>query len=198
MRRKRRSIRLRGYDYSRAGAYFVTICMKNRQCLFGDIVDGKLVFNENGQIVLSVWHGLTNHYSHVELDAFVVMQNHVHGIIVLHNENIGGDGGVGAGLKPAPTVKRHGLSEIIRGFKTFSSRRINEMRETPSRPVWQRNYYEDIIRNDDELNRIREYIQNNPANWETDRENPAYARIRTGGIRTGGFQTRPPQRRAAQ
>lgn len=185
MRRNRRSIRLRGYDYSRAGAYFVTICAQHRKCLFGDIVDGKLVFNENGQIVLSVWHGLTNHYSHVELDAFVVMPNHVHGIIVLHDDNIGGGGGVGAGFKPAPTVKptrtvkRHVLSEIIRGFKTFSARRINEMRESPGTPVWQRNYYEHIIRNDGELNRIREYIENNPTNWETDRENPLVRARRT-------------------
>jgi REP element-mobilizing transposase RayT len=77
-----------------------------------------------------------------------------------------------AGLKPAPTEKRHGLSEIIRGFKTFSSRRINELRNNPGCPVWQRNYYERVFRNENELARAREYIVNNPLKWELDKENP--------------------------
>ena len=113
------------------------------------------------------WFDLPNHYAHVRLDAFVIMPNHVHGVIVLTE--------VGAGLKPAPTVvaKRHGLPEIVRGFKTFSSRRINELRGTPGTPVWQRNYYEHVIRGEDELNRVREYIDSNPTGWLEDRYHPA-------------------------
>ncbi|HSE83161.1 MAG TPA: transposase, partial [Thermodesulfobacteriota bacterium] len=106
----------------------------------------------------------------IKLDAFVIMPNHVHGIII----NVAND--VGAGLKPAPTTvaKNHTLFEIVRGFKTFSSRRINETRGTPGSHVWQRNYYEHIIRNEDDLDEIREYIINNPLKWDSDTENPGY------------------------
>jgi REP element-mobilizing transposase RayT len=100
----------------------------------------------------------------VELDTFVVMPNHVHGIIVLTEP-------AGAGLKPAPT-KKPPLSEIIRAFKTFSSRRINALRDMPGISTWQRNYYEHVIRDEDVLSRVREYIATNPLRWELDRENP--------------------------
>ncbi len=161
----RRSIRLKGYDYSRAGAYFVTICTQNRECLFGDIVDGEMMLNKNGEIVESVWNDLPNHYAHVELDYHIIMPNHIHGIIII----------VGAGLKPAPTdtEKTHGLPEIIRGLKTFSARRINQIRDTTGAKLWQRNYYEHIVRNENELNQIRQYIADNPARWEYDHENPS-------------------------
>ena len=109
---------------------------------------------------------LNGSYRHVALDEFVVMPNHTHGIIVLTAL-------VGAGFKPAPTTtRRHALPEIVRGFKTFSSRRINEIRHTPGAPVWQRNYFERVIRNDNEMHHLREYIVNNPAKWDLDRENP--------------------------
>jgi putative transposase len=160
---RRRSIRLKGYDYSQAGAYFVTIVAHERACLFGEIVDGQTRLDDAGRVVQTVWRDLINHYPGIECDAFVVMPNHVHGILVLGAT-------VGAGLKPAPT--RHGLFEIIRGFKTFSARRINEMRDASGTPIWQRNYYEHIIRNEAELTRIREYVANNPLQWENDRENP--------------------------
>ena len=160
----RRSIRLRDYDYAQAGAYFVTICTYRRVCLFGDMVNSCMQLNDYGQIVTAHWDDLVNHYPHVELDVFVVMPNHVHGIIALTDN-------VGAGLKPAPT-KHHGLPEIVRGFKTFSSRRINHLRKTPGQPVCQRNYYEPIIRSEDELDRIRQYILDNPAKWPEDVENP--------------------------
>ena len=158
---RRRSLRLRGYDYSWAGAYFVTVCTYNRACLFGEIVNGEMRLNGVGQVARRVWDGLPRHYRHVELDAVVVMPNHVHGILTL----------VGAGFKPAPTP-RHGLPEIVRAFKTFSARRINGLRHTPGVPVWQRNYYEHIIRNETALNRVRQYIMDNPARWAEDPENP--------------------------
>jgi len=158
----RRSIRLKDYDYSQEGAYFITICTKNRECIFGRIVDGKMQLNKFGEIVRYTWFDLPNHNTNVELDQFIIMPNHIHGIIIIT---------VGAGSEPAPTQK-HGLFEIIRQFKTFSAKRINEIRNTPNLPVWQRNYYEHIIRTEDELHRIREYIINNPLQWQYDRENP--------------------------
>ena len=158
------SIRLKGYDYTQPGAYFVTICTHQRRCLFGDVVGGEMRLNELGDFVWATWHDLPNHVPHVQLDAFVVMPNHVHGIIIIRD--------VGAGSEPAPTTKRHGLPEIVRQFKTFSARRINRRRGTPGQPVWQRNYYEHIIRHEESLNRIRDYILTNPLRWNLDRENP--------------------------
>src|SRR4030042_6969864 len=155
----RRSIRLKGYDYSQTGAYFVTVCVKDRHCLFGDVEQGEMMLNEYGHVVTKCGQDLTNHYAGITLDAFVVMPNHIHCIIVINNN-------VGAGLKPAPTDKRYGLSEIVRAFKTFSSRYINQIRNTSGIPVWQRNYYEHVIRTDKELNQIREYIVNTPRQWE--------------------------------
>ena len=160
-----RSIRLKGYDYAQAGAYFVTICTQNRVCLFGNIEREVMILGTPGQIVLKAWVELPEHYANVRLDAFVVMPNHVHGIIVLSCDS------VEAGLKPAATV-RHALPEVVRALKTFSSRRINAWRQTPDKSVWQRNYYEHVIRNDHDLERIREYIVTNPMKWALDGENP--------------------------
>lgn len=159
----RRSIRLRGYDYARPGAYFVTVCTHAKGHLFGDVEEGQMKPNAFAETVRLSWTDLPRHYPNIRLDSFVVMPNHVHGIIEM----------VGAGLygrvcKPAPT---HALSEIVRGFKTFSARSINGMRGTPGRPVWQRNYYEHIIRDAKELAVIREYIATNPVRWDTDPEN---------------------------
>ncbi len=181
-RHHRHSLRLKGYDYAQPGAYFVTICTQDRACLFGTVVDGQMRLNEYGEIVRATWLDLPNHLPHVELDAFVVMPNHVHGIIVI-NDNPVGAGSVGAGSEPAPTTgptRRHGLPEIIRQFKTFSARRINQTRGTPGAPVWQRNYYEHVIRTEESLHRIREYVLSNPMRWTTDRENPRCPRAGRG------------------
>ena len=174
----RRSIRLKEYDYSQAGAYFVTVCTHNRECILGEVANGEVLLSEFGKIVESVWFDLPKHYPNVELDAFVIMPNHVHGIIIVGDVAVGaglidhaGADHVGAGFKPAPT-RQYALSEVVRGFKTFSARRINEIRATSGTPVWQRNYYEHIVRDEDRLNRIREYIINNPMRWQFDRENP--------------------------
>ena len=129
----RRCIRLRGYDYSQPGAYFVTICAHGKTFrsrgrfetgpyLFGNITEGIIRLNRFGRIVELAWFDLPRHYPHVTLDAFVIMPDHVHGIIVLNEY---GD----------TSIKRHGLPEIVRGFKTFSARRINRLRRTPGTPV---------------------------------------------------------------
>ncbi len=170
----RRSIRLRGYEYSHAGAYFVTLCTWQRECLFGEIVDGEMVLSNIGSIAAAVWTDLSSHYRQVELDAFVIMPNHVHGLIVFCDEQaeetISQQGRVEN--PPLQDEIRHGLPEIVRGFKTFSSRRINAIRHNRGCPVWQRNYYDRVIRNENEMSRARAYIVDNPSKWAYDRENP--------------------------
>jgi putative transposase len=160
-------MRLREYDYSQTGAYFVTICVKNRKCLLGEIFGGDMRLSHYGEIAGQSWLDLPNHYRHVELDVFAIMPNHLHGIVLLTE--------VGAGLKPAPTksmVRKQALSEIVRAFKTFSSQRINKLREMSGNLFWQRSFYDHVIRDDESLHRIREYIINNPLRWELDQENP--------------------------
>ena len=182
-KRRHHSIRLQGYDYTRQGAYFVTICTRNRECLLGDIVEGRMHLSEAGRLAQAVWEDLPHHYPHVQIDVWVIMPNHMHGIIILTEAQATEDDmqsgadpktNVGAGLKPAPTAPtRHGLSEIVRAFKTFSARRINALHNTVGTPFWQRNYYEHVIRNESALDRIRQYIVDNPARWPEDPENPA-------------------------
>ena len=196
----RRSIRLKRYDYTQPGAYFITICTHNRQCLFGEVVNGEMLLNALGKIVRDEWRRTTEIRPNVKLDAFVIMPNHIHGIIVIHAGPRRGT------LQRAPTMERHvstmerhvstmeqhvptikqyattteqfgkptsnSIPTIIRLFKSAVTKRINEIRGTPGIPVWQRNYYEHIVRNDGELNRIRKYIINNPLKWEFDHENP--------------------------
>ena len=161
----RRQTRLKDYDYAHPGAYFMTICTKERHCLFGEIDNEEMKINDYGEIVRQSWLDLRQHYPNVQLDAFVIMPNHVHGLVFLED--------VGAGFKPAPTGKHHPLPEIIRAFKTFSARHINKLRHSAGKPVWQRNYYEHVIRRDESLAKIREYIEYNPLRWALDRENPA-------------------------
>jgi putative transposase len=191
----RRSIRLRGYDYSQPGMYFVTICTQGKEHLFGEVVDGEMNASEYGLIVSQCWHDLPNHYHHAQTDSFVLMPNHVHGIIAILPRNPVERRGGFTNLPPIDPAHRrggftnpprmdgtrrrggftnpplHSLAEIVRGFKTYSARRINRIRGNAAQPVWQRNYYEHIVRNDDELNKIREYIQTNPLRWLYDREN---------------------------
>ena len=186
--------RLREYDYSQDGAYSVTICTDWRKHLFGRVTVGRMELNAVGQAVEQAWQGLPEHYPHVELDVFVVMPDHVHGIVVfvggevvpgmgLDSVSKLGSATVGsrpeeAGLKPARTqdeaptkVRRHGLSEVVRGFKTYSGRRVNGLRGTPGVAVWQRGYYEHVVRNEEDMNRIRQYFQENPLRWSLKREN---------------------------
>ncbi|MCI0454365.1 MAG: transposase [Candidatus Dadabacteria bacterium] len=165
-KRHRRSIRLKGYDYTHVGAYFVTICTQNRECLFGEVVDGEMQLNETGQVVADCWQWLGKQYPYIVMDEWTVMPNHLHGIIVIVDKECRG------GSRTAPTeVKRKPLGRLIGAFKTISTKRINEMRGTPGESVWQRNYYEHIIRDEETLNLIRQYVTENHLNWALDREN---------------------------
>lgn len=157
-RHHRHSIRLPSYDYARPGAYFVTVVTHDRQRLFGAIVDGAMRLNECGEAVRRGWLDLPQHYPGVCLDECVIMPNHVHGVIVLQDD-------------PAAD-RRSGLPEIVRNFKTFSARAVNARRAATGVPVWQRNYYEHVVRDGAELDRVRAYIAANPARWAVDHENP--------------------------
>lgn len=165
----RKPNRLKGYDYSQDGYYFITTCIRDRLEYFGEIKDGEMLLNEYGKIVQQCWCDLINHYWNCELDEFVVMPNHLHGIVIINNHNF-----VGIDFKSVPTgmkQKQYSLSNIIQGFKIFSSRKINEQNpKILSR--WQRSFYDHIIRNEESLYKIREYIRNNPLRWDLDRNNP--------------------------
>jgi len=170
--RHRRSLRLQGYDYRRVGACFITICARDRACLFGEVVGCEVRLNEVGAFVRACWEEIPAHFPNVHLDAFVIMPNHVHGIVWLVTP-------VGARHAVPLPRERFGrplsgsIPTIVRSFKAAVTRRINGHRGTPGASVWQRNYYEHLIRDDESLDCIREYIANNPRQWGIDRENPA-------------------------
>lgn len=162
----RRSIRLRGYDYSQNGVYFVTLCTQNRECLFGRIVGGEIRLNDFGMIISDTWIWMKKQYDYVDLGEFVIMPNHFHGLLLIHKCR--------GGSRTAPTERSKPLGRLLGVFKTVSTKRINGIRQTPGVAVWQRNYYEHIVRDDDESSRIREYTIGNPANWDHDEDNPAH------------------------
>jgi len=168
---ERKRNRLENYDYSQAGYYFVTICTKDREEFFGSVRQGSMNLSRYGEITNQCWYDLPKHYFNCSLDLFVIMPNHVHGIIVIHGEKI-----VGNGLKPFPT---NDLSEIVRGFKTFSSRRINEEMTGNDKFHWQKSFYDHVIRNEKSLDNLRRYISNNPLKWELDIENNKESNIRS-------------------
>ena len=186
----RRSIRLKGYDYTTAGAYFITLCTHQRECLFGAIEHGEMRLSQPGQIVVDTYLWLANQYPYVHLDRWVVMPNHLHGIIVLTDDCRGGLRiALPPNLAPPPNIApdialtpdvvltpditlRKPLGRLIGAFKTVSTKQINLVRDTPDIPVWQRNYYEHIIRDDRALQHIRQYIQNNPLSWRDDQLHP--------------------------
>ena len=177
--RRRRSVRLRDYDYASAGAYFVTICTHGRACLFGDVLDGEMCLNGYGRIVLEEWLRTEVIRQEVALDVFQVMPNHVHGIVLFQPEgpaiSYAAESGNVVGAHGRAPLRRapRSLGSLIAGFKSSATRRINETRGAPGAPVWQRNYYEHVIRSEDELDRVRAYTQGNPGKWSEDVENPA-------------------------
>jgi putative transposase len=168
---RRRSIRLEDYDYTENGAYFVTLCTRNKERLFGEVINGEMILSETGCIVEKEWLNVAIARSTVRLDQYVVMPNHFHGIIWIERNNEGT-------ASCAPTMPRFGqvvsgsLSAIIRGFKSAVANRFNKINNLTGTTIWQRNFYEHVIRDEPSLNRIREYIINNPLSWELDRENP--------------------------
>jgi REP element-mobilizing transposase RayT len=208
---RRGSIRLKDYDYSQSGAYFITICTQDRACLFGEIADANTRCNAAGQMATSEWLALPERFPTVRLDEFVIMPNHIHGILWVNRGTVGAglvpahdpasardratiwnrattrvaptanvqqnSAPVGAGLVPAhaPTI-----GDIVGAFKSLTTVAYIRGIKTSGWPtfrgqLWQRNYYEHIIRDDEDLNQIRQYIIDNPAQWAMDRENPMNA-----------------------
>jgi REP element-mobilizing transposase RayT len=163
--------------------YYITICTQNGLCLFGEIIDGEMILNTAGKIIEHQWYDLINRFTHIELHGFVVMPNHVHGIIQIvgagssrpynelsnvdnqnnYNEGHGNHHDKGRG-DPAPT-----LGQIVAYFKYGTTKQINTMYNMSGTKLWQRNYYEHIVRDENDLNRIREYIANNPLRWQDDK-----------------------------
>lgn len=176
----RRSIRLRGYDYSQCGAYFITICVQRLECLFGMINNGNMILNDYGKIVKKCWYDIQNHYLKIELPEFVVMPNHCHGIIIVgaglsRPENVEKNAGsldknnfnnhdkIGRD-NPAPTI-----GNVVGYFKYIATKQINTVINNGVQKIFQRNYYEHMIRNENEYNNIAQYIKNNPLNWLKDK-----------------------------
>ncbi|MBC8076403.1 MAG: transposase [Chloroflexales bacterium] len=159
-RHHRRSIRLPGYDYAQPGAYYVTLCVHDRSCIFGTVDNGALVPSELGHLVLYSWRQLPHHFRHIALDAYVLMPNHLHGVVVFQSPGAA----TGGGANPHGTAPGS-LGAVVQSFKSRSARVVNRRRGAPGAPLWQRNYYEHIVRDDDDLRRIRSYIVANPARW---------------------------------
>ena len=193
---QRRSIRLKGYDYSSPGAYFVTVCTRDRLPLFGKVENTEIILTPIGGIVEAFWRLIPRHFEGVSLDVYVVMPNHLHGVIVLSGEGRGeafAEGGFRLdqeetanasplhlpGSENPPLTRwnlqgtqRGSLGAIIQNFKSVSTRKVNQLRGTPGVSLWQRNYYEHIIRDNNELDRIRRYIVDNLLKWECDKYHP--------------------------
>ena len=190
------SARLKGWDYSSPGHYFITICTKNRECLFGNVVRGEIVLSETGKIAEQYWREIPVHFNGIELDEFVVMPNHIHGIISIAVEtpNLGvstiPDGTTipdtptipgGTTIPDTPTIpggttipgvsptgikNPPNIGIVINQFKRICTIRIRE--SNPGISIWQPRFHDHIIRDENELNRIRQYIIDNPANWRKD------------------------------
>ena len=163
----RRSIRLNNYDYTQEGAYFITICTKNKQGIFGDIKQGEMKLNLLGTFARDYWQEIPQHFPHIKLDVFVMMPNHSHGILWLVQK-----------IKPEEQPRSFGkmipgsIPCVIRSYKSAVTKKINQIcNHKGISSVWQRNFYEHIHQNEESLEAIRNYIINNPVNWENDSEN---------------------------
>ena len=176
----RRSIRLKGFNYTQSAAYFVTICCCQRECLLGTIIQDEMVLNEFGTIVAEEWLRSFEIRDELKLDAWVVMPNHFHGLLwfdrpTMQTQSPSDDGEpVDDGALGKSQLRRpaRSLGSVIAGFKAATTKRINQHRNASGTPVWQRNYYESIVRDDRMLNHIRDYIENNPRSWSTDSLHP--------------------------
>ncbi|HEY3266627.1 MAG TPA: transposase [Armatimonadota bacterium] len=164
---RRRSIRLRGYDYRTPDAYSVTVCTADRLCLLAQAGSGVITLSELGDIAAAAWLDLPRHFPNVELDAFVIMPNHVHGIVCFESAVPDPDG---TEARRFGDVVAGSLSAVVGAFKSASARCINGARGTEGAAVWQRGFHERVIRPDRMLEAIRLCIANNPANWARDAE----------------------------
>ena len=179
---QRKSIRLRGYDYSLAGAYFVTICSHGKRCLLSSLSGNSVELSPAGKIVQAVWNSLPERFPRLVLDEFVIMPNHLHAVLgfvgaglALPALSVGTDANDRASTVPKPAVARaktHSLADVIGAFKSISTIQVNRLLQRKGVPLWHRNYYEHIVRKGEDLRKIQQYILENPLNWALDTENP--------------------------
>jgi putative transposase len=191
---RRRSIRLPGFDYSRPGGYFATLCVQNRECLFGHVADGQMHLNALGRIADDFIFEIPRRYPKMAVDCHIVMPNHVHVVLMITDGVDRGTVPVGAihelplqlplqqqNAFPWDPVEREKyrlqrramlIPKSVGFYRMNVSKRVNILRGTPGIRLWQRNYHENIIRTQQSLERIRRYIRNNPANWDKDKINP--------------------------
>lgn len=161
MQHNRHSIRLKGYDYSQSGYYFITICTKDSIEYFGEICNGKMLLNQYGEMAKSLWLYLPEYFQQCHLDIFIIMPDHFHGIVVINKPKC-------RGRVTLPLQNKHTtLGQIIGYYKYQTTKSINEIKNTIGKPLWHRNYYERIIRNEIELYNTRQYILNNPVKWQS-------------------------------
>ena len=173
--RRRKSLRLRQFDYTQAGAYFVTVCTRNRRCLFGNVVGGEMELNDFGRTADITWAAIPRHFSHAETPVWVVMPNHVHGIVVLTRPPRATPAPSATHQQPTGTA-RGSLATIVGSYKSAVSKQINRLRHGTGASVWQRSYFEHVIRDESSFATIWQYIADNPARWPDDPENPANTR----------------------
>jgi putative transposase len=176
----RRSIRIQGFDYAQPGSYFITICAWDKKLIFGKITNGEVTLSHLGEIARKELEKLPHRFTNINLDCFVVMPNHIHILITISN-----DGGItGSDLpgvqeafkKPVPGS----VPTIVRAYKAAVTQRVSALRNAPVSIVWHRNYYEHVVRNEGERERIFLYINSNPAQWDSDEENPVRRPIKPG------------------
>ena len=186
--RRRPTLRLKGYDYAQPGAYFITVCTAARACLLGRIVDGQTILSDIGRMVHCVWTKLSERCPGVAIDVCVIMPNHLHGIVTLTGNGVHHPtAATGSVWEPTPTrdkaydggqSRQITLPEVVRRFKTLTTRECQDLLLNPSNHqmerirLWQRNYYEHVIRDEYALERVRQYIADNPLKWDLDEENP--------------------------
>jgi REP element-mobilizing transposase RayT len=171
----RRSIRLKGYDYTQPGAYYITLCTQARQCLFGDVVAGKMRLNSLGYIAFTYWQEIPVHFAHLQLDVFVVMPNHLHGILVIRDTPIKAQLGCNSTTEKFGKPVRGSIPTVIRSYKAAVTKQINLICNTKyTSLIWQRDFYEHINRDEQSLETIRRYIAENPGRWVDDPENPQH------------------------
>jgi REP element-mobilizing transposase RayT len=174
----RKSIRFKGYDYTQAGAYYITICTYQRQCLFGEIVAGVMHLNLISETLQNCWHRLPQHFPFIELDAFVIMPNHLHGIILITDDKTTNKNQLfkqpivqsvsSAQIPTLPKGTESGsLAALVQNFKSIVTRKINRLTRNYG-TIWQQGYHEEIIRDERAYNNIRKYIVENPLKWHED------------------------------
>jgi putative transposase len=166
--RRKNSLRLPGWDYTSQGGYFITIVTHDRLPLLGQIQNDEIKLNEWGEIINRGWLWLEDQYPYVILDDYVIMPNHFHGILWINVDEMNiRKGGSRTALTTGTTIKT--IGRLVGAFKTVTTKQINLLCESPSQPVWQRSYHDHIIRNDEDLSRIRNYINSNPEKWPQDK-----------------------------